>query len=55
MFYSGDGSDIQHYHVGVARSANITGPYKKLDRQILHLDEKIYNAGKNSTFVGPGS
>ena len=54
LFYSGGGSDIQHYHVGVARSNHIKGPYKKFSRPILHLDEITYNLGKNSTFVGPG-
>ena len=55
MFYAGDGIDTEHYHIGVARSYDIKGPFEKFGRQILHLDEDTYDAGKNCTFVGPGN
>ena len=54
LFYSGDGNDIQHYHVGVARSYKIKGTYEKSEREILHIDNGRYDNGENSTFVGPG-
>ena len=54
LFYSGDGKDIEHYHVGVSRSKSIKGPYKKFGKQVLHIDEENYVKGKNTTFVGPG-
>ena len=55
LFYAGDGIDTEHYHIGVARSFDIKGPFEKFGRQILHLDEDTYDAGKNCTFVGPGN
>ena len=54
LFYSGDGQGIEEYHIGVARSIRIMGPYEKFGREILHVNKTEYSRGKNCTFVGPG-
>ena len=53
LFYSADWNGV-HYHVGVARSRNVKGPFKKFGKPILHVDEKKYAKGENTTFIGPG-
>ena len=53
LFYSANWNGV-HYHVGVARSRNVKGPFKKFGKSILHVDEKKYAEGRNTTFIGPG-
>ena len=58
MFYSGNGYQSPHYYTGVARSFSVTGPYEKQEVQekdvFLHTNLEMFDAGENSTFVGPG-
>jgi len=58
LFYSGNGYHSPHYYTGVARSKSVTGPYKKQPVSekdtFLHTNLDIFDAGQNSTFVGPG-
>ena len=54
LFFSADGFLSPRYHVGVARSQNVTGPYQRWHQNVLELDEARFKAG-NVTFVGPGS
>ena len=40
LFFSASGCDNIYYHIGVARSKTIKGPYIRFDDDILHFDEE---------------
>ena len=58
LLYSGNGYLSPHYYTGIARSTSVSGPYKKqLVREkdtFMHTNLDMFDAGQNSTFVGPG-
>ena len=54
LFFSANGCLSAYYHVGVARSKSLYGPYERYYEDILHIDELKYANGDNITFVGPG-
>ena len=56
LFYSAPGF-TEHYHVGVARSRQVDGPYEKHGDPILHEADPIHkwsNPGHCSVVEGPG-
>jgi len=54
LFYSASLFQLPSYHVGVARSSHLLGPYTKSDTPVVQTDWERYNAGENCTFEGPG-
>jgi arabinan endo-1,5-alpha-L-arabinosidase len=54
LFYSSGWFFEAKYHMRVAKSNNLLGPYEKLDKPVIETDWVRYNNGMNSTFLGPG-
>jgi len=54
LFYSSSWFTLPSYHMGVARSKSIMGPYVKRDVPVVETDWERYNSGQNCTFEGPG-
>ena len=53
LFFSANGFCDPRYHVGVAKSLNVTGPYIRSDRNVIELDESRYK-DEDVSFVSPG-
>merc|ERR1719370_778157 len=53
LLFSANGFLSPHYHVGVAKSHNVTGPYTRSDQYVIELDETRYR-DKDVSFVSPG-
>ena len=54
LFYSSSLYFTSYYHMGVAKSSHILGPYTKRNTPVVETDWERYNAGMNSTWEGPG-
>ena len=54
MFYSSNNFKSPSYRVKVARSKSLTGPYRRHQQDVLHVDKLKHLLKINSTFVGPG-
>jgi len=54
LFFSSNTFQSPFYHVGVARSLNVTGPYTRNDQNyVIEVDKRRFHIG-NVTFVSPG-
>jgi len=54
LFYSSAWTTEAKYHIRVAISKKVTGPFARGHRPVLTTDWERYNKGINCSFVGPG-